>query len=316
MHSRMRHLFGPVPSRRLGISLGIDLVPFKTCSLDCVYCECGRTTCFTLERQEYVPTEAVLAELANFLAGNQQPDYITFSGSGEPTLHSGIGKIIDYLKKNYPKDKIALLTNGTLFHLPELREEIKPVDVVLPSLDAASEEVFRQINRPDPTLDFGTFLNGLIEFRQIYTGQIWLEIFIIPGINDKDSEIERFRKLLPRIKPDKVQLNTLDRPGTESWVRPAPRELLENIAARLEWPADIIASFRYEKILKTEAADTETQILQTIKRRPCTIDDLSTVLGFPPSEMNKYLKKLIQQRRIIAKELGRGIFYQLAQNNG
>ncbi len=315
MHSRMQHLFGPVPSRRLGISLGIDLVPFKTCSLDCVYCECGRTTCFTLERKEYVPPEAVLAELANFLAGNPQLDYITFSGSGEPTLHSGIGKIIEYLKKNYPQYKIALLTNGTLFHLPELREEIKPVDVVLPSLDAASEEVFRQINRPDPSLDLKTFINGLIEFRQIYTGKIWLEIFIIPGINDFDAEIERFRDLLQRIKPDKVQLNTLDRPGTESWVRPATRELLENIAARLEWPADIIASFRYEKILKTEAADIETQILQTIKRRPCTVDDLATILGLPPAEMNKYLKTLIMRRQIIARELGRGIFYQLEQNN-
>lgn len=315
MHNRMQHLFGPVPSRRLGISLGIDLVPFKTCTLDCVYCECGRTTCFTLERTEYVPTDAVLAELENFLAGNPQLDYITFSGSGEPTLHSGIGKIICYLKKNYPQYKIALLTNGTLFHLPKLREEIKPVDMVLPSLDAASEEVFRQINRPDPTLDFKTFLNGLIEFRQIYTGKIWLEIFIIPGINDFDAEIERFRELLPRIKPEKVQLNTLDRPGTESWVRPATRELLEKIAVRLEWPADIIASFHYDKTLKTESTNIEAQILQTIKRRPCTVEDLSTILGLPPTELNKYLKSLILRRQIITKELGRGIFYQIAQNN-
>lgn len=145
---KYKYLFGPVPSRRLGISLGVDLVLHKTCSLNCIYCECGRTTNLTVQRNEYVPTEIVLSELNHFLASNPKLDYITFSGSGEPTLHSGIGEIVNYLKNNFPSYKIALLTNGTLFNQSKIRQEVKSIDLILPSLDAVSDKVFQKINQP------------------------------------------------------------------------------------------------------------------------------------------------------------------------
>ena len=155
------YLFGPVPSRRLGISLGVDLVPHKTCSLNCIYCECGRTTNLTIERKAYVPTETVLAELKTFLEPKPKLDYITFSGAGEPTLHSGIGEIVKFLKTNFPNYKIALLTNGTLFYQPELIKEVKSIDLILPSLDAASDLVFRKLNRPFPKLHIETMIEEL-----------------------------------------------------------------------------------------------------------------------------------------------------------
>ena len=141
------YLFGPVPSRRLGISLGLDLVPHKTCSLNCIYCESGKTTNLTIERKEYIPTAVLISELTTFLKTKPKLDYITFSGAGEPTLHSDIGTIVTFIKKNYPDYQLALITNGTLFYLSKLRREVKPVDLILPSLDAVSEKTFKRINR-------------------------------------------------------------------------------------------------------------------------------------------------------------------------
>lgn len=205
------HLFGPVPSRRLGISLGIDLVPHKVCSLNCVYCECGRTTKLTTEREEYVPADMILAELSRFLKENPAPEYITFSGAGEPTLNSEIGKIIDEIKSDYPAIPIAVLTNGTLFSNRQVRSELLKADLVLPSLDAASDEVFHQINRPSGNLSVSNCIEGLVNFRNEYSGKIYLEIFILPGYNNSPDELDRLKKAILQIKPDRVQLNTLDR---------------------------------------------------------------------------------------------------------
>jgi wyosine [tRNA(Phe)-imidazoG37] synthetase (radical SAM superfamily) len=178
-----RYLFGPVPSRRLGISLGIDLVPLKTCTLNCIYCECGKTSDLTLTRKQYVPFEAVAAELSHYWAHNPAPDYITFSGSGEPTLNSSIGDVLSLIKSRTADIPVAVLTNGTLFSDPQLRTEIKTASIVMPSLDAATPQAFRKVNRPHPHLQIETIIDGLIRFRQEYTGQIWLEVFGVPGLN-------------------------------------------------------------------------------------------------------------------------------------
>jgi wyosine [tRNA(Phe)-imidazoG37] synthetase (radical SAM superfamily) len=147
---KYKALFGPVPSRRLGISLGVDLVHHKTCSLNCVYCECGATTHLTTKRKEYVSVDQVKSELVDYLSRNKTIDFITFSGSGEPTLNDGIGDVIHFLKSDYPQYNVALLTNSTLFHQLAVRRQIKDADVVMASLDAASEAQFRQVNRPHP----------------------------------------------------------------------------------------------------------------------------------------------------------------------
>ncbi len=306
---KYKHLFGPVPSRRLGVSLGIDLVPFKTCTLNCVYCECGRTTNLTLERKEYVPLAEILAELDDYLKGAPDLDYITFSGSGEPTLHTGIKSIIEFLKKNYPKYKIALLTNGTLLHDKKVRDEFMGADLILPSLDAASENAFKSVNRPHKNLSLDEMMNGLIKLRGEFKGAIWLEIFIIPGINDSDAEIELLKENIDKIKPDKIQINTLDRPGTESWVMPAEKCELEKIASRLG--GEIIANFDSRKIIKSFSKDVEAEILATITRRPCTSQDLSRILGLHLNEINKYLQVLLESNRIYSEEETRGRFFRI-----
>ncbi|RLB62924.1 MAG: radical SAM protein, partial [Deltaproteobacteria bacterium] len=209
-----KYLFGPVPSRRLGMSLGIDLVPRKVCSLDCVYCEVGKTTKLTLERKEYILFDNVIKELTHYFENNPDPDYITFSGSGEPTLNSRIGDIIKFVKQNRPEIPEADLTNGTLLFDPEVRAELKIADVVLPSLDAATSPVFDKINRPAPGLEIEKYLQGLIDFRKEFSGKIWLEIFILPQYNFEQQELKKLREIILKINPDSIQLNTLDRPGT------------------------------------------------------------------------------------------------------
>jgi len=309
-----KYLFGPVPSRRLGISLGVDLVPHKTCSLNCVYCECGRTTNLTNERKEYVPTEAVIAELKQFLGPNPKLDYITFSGSGEPTLHSGIGDIVKFLRKYFPGYKIALLTNGTLFYQPELIEEVKSIDLILPSLDAASDRIFQKLNRPIRKLNIETMIDGLVKLRAEFSGKIWLEIFIVPGLNDTEHEIERLRNVIHLIEPEQVQLNTLDRPGTANWVKSATKAELEKIAEQLDWETNIIANFQKREQIASYNSDIESSIIQTIKRRPSTIDDLSATLGLHQNELNKYIETLLEREQIRSAVMERGTFFRLVNN--
>lgn len=308
---KYKHLFGPVPSRRLGISLGVDLVPHKVCSLNCIYCEVGATTNQTLERREYVPIKGILTELDHFLADNPELHYITFSGAGEPTLHSGIAEIISYIKERFPQYKLALLTNTTLFSQALVREDVKKVDLILPSLDAVSESVFRQINQPEPSLLAREMINGLIELKKIYQGKIWLEIFIVPGLNDTEEELKLFKKVLQQIHPDKIQLNTLDRPGTKEWVVPSTRDNLKRIAKKFSpLPVEIIASFHSRRKIASYNDDVEHMILETIKRRPCTTQDLADMLGLHLNEINKYLSELSSKNLVTSEIRQRGIFFR------
>jgi len=261
-----KYLFGPVPSRRLGISLGVDLVPLKTCTLNCIYCECGRTTNLTLERKEYVPFTTVKEELTFYFANNPKPDYITFSGSGEPTLNSRIGDVLRFIENQSPDISVALLTNGTLFSEKQVREDVKDASVVIPSLDAATEKIFKKINRPSPHLQVDTIIDGLVRFRKEYSGQIWLEIFIVSGMNDTEHELTALKQAIEKIEPDQVQLNTLDRPGPVSTLRAATRQELERVLDfwQLE-NVSIIADVSERKDLLAYRTDTESAILGTIQ---------------------------------------------------
>ncbi len=306
-----KYLFGPVPSRRLGMSLGVDLVPFKTCTYNCIYCECGKTTHLTTDRKEYVPLKEVIAELKDYLDQKPALDFITFSGSGEPTLYSGIGKITDFLKTEYPNYKICLLTNGSLFHLKDLRKEVRSVDLIIPSLDAVSDTAFRKINRPSPQLNPQNIIEGLVSLRKEYPGQIWLEIFIVPGLNNTESELKALKEAIEKIQPDKVQLNTLDRPGTEDWVTPASQKELETIVSYLGTDkVEIIAKFQPGKKVAAYNKDIADTILRTIKRRPCTVQDLSEILGLHINELNKYIHTLIETERIETERKERGTFFR------
>ncbi len=307
-----KYLVGPVPSRRLGLSLGVDLVPHKVCSLNCVYCECGPTTDLTIERKEYVSYNSVTKELESYLSANPAPDYITFSGAGEPTLNSRIGDVIKFIKNKNPEIPVAVLTNGSLFFQKEVREELLSADLVLPSLDAASDSVFRKINRPFQSLNFKEHLKGLQEFRKEYKGKIWLEVLILPGYNDSESDLELLRGAFDKVQPDVIQLNTLDRPGAIENIRAATRNELEKIAAF--WGLEnvvIVASPSGIKGKKSFRKNIESAILETISRRPCTQEDLSMSLSLNLNEVNKYLKVLESNHKINKVMLSRGLFYQL-----
>ncbi|MFA4861082.1 radical SAM protein [Methanoregula sp.] len=244
---RYRYLFGPVSSRRLGRSLGVDLIPLKTCNYDCVYCECGKTTHATKVRQEFIPTEDVLSELSHFLSTSPALDFITFAGSGEPTLSRGIGRIVRFLKDRFPAYRIAILTNGSLLTDPAVRTELLPADVVLPTFSTAISETFQAMHRPITGTDPALVLDGLIRFRQEYRGEIWQEVFIIPGLNTTDRELAGLRDAIRVIHPDRVQLNTLDRPGTDDQVRPASPDELARIARVLGFAGtELVKSTCYE----------------------------------------------------------------------
>jgi len=307
-----RYLFGPVPSRRLGRSLGIDLVPQKTCTFDCAYCECGRTTVLTLERREYVPTDRVIAELDDCLAKAPDIDYVTFAGSGEPTLHSGIGDIISFIKDRYPRYRVAVLTNGALFVDPDVRAALMRADLVVPSLDAVSEDIFRDINRPSPGITAGQVVAGLIAFSREFPGVIWLEVFIVPGKNDTDEELLRLRDAVAVIAPDRVQVNTLDRPGTDIRVRRASPRTLERARTIIGGNAEVIGAASCEPATAPEMRDVADMLLATLRRRPCTVADLSRISGLRPAEVTKHLRILEEKGAVEPVREQRGVFYRAA----
>lgn len=305
-----KYLFGPVPSRRLGISLGVDLIPKKVCSLDCVYCEVGKTTKLTLERKEYVLYDKVIAELQNFMKDDPDLDYITFSGSGEPTLNSRFGDVLQFIKQNYPKIKIAILTNGTLLHNKNVRDELMQADVILPSLDAVSKDVFDKIDRPNSEINIDNYINGIVSLKQEFKGKIWLEILILKGYNDSRTELLKLKEAIVKINPDSVQLNTLDRPGTVDGLQALSHKELQEIVDLWQLSnVEIIASPPKREKVKSYRKDTETAILETIVRRPCTLDDLHNILGIHVNEINKYLG-VLEDKKMIKKEVQeRGVFY-------
>ncbi|RLD11781.1 MAG: radical SAM protein [Chlamydiae bacterium] len=307
-----KYLFGPVPSRRLGMSLGVDLVPKKVCSLNCVYCEVGKTTKLTLDRKEYIKFDKIKEELTHYFNNNPDPDYITFSGSGEPTLNIFIGEVLQFIKQNKPNIPVAVLTNGTLFYDKNVRKAILNADVVLPSLDAATEGVFKKINRPAKDLSIDKYIKGLIDFRKEFKGRIWLEIFILPGYNDTENELAELKKIILKIKPDSIQLNTLDRPGTISNLRGATKQELQRVSEY--WQLNniqIISSSQERRNIQSFRSDIETAIIETIARRPCTLDDLTKILGLHINEINKYLDVLESEEKIKTVQQERGVFYQI-----
>jgi len=306
-----KYLFGPVPSRRLGMSLGVDLVPHKVCSLNCVYCECGRTTNLTLQRDEYVPFNTVTSEIKHYLGNQPAPDYITFSGSGEPTLNSRIGDVLHFIKKLAPTIPVAVLTNGTLFSKRQVRDELLDADLILPSLDAATDLSFRKINRPYHTLNLNKYIKGLIDFRQEYEGKIWLEVLILSGYNDKEKDLIQLRNAILEIQPDRIQLNTLDRPGAIENLRAATHAELQYIKDYWDIEnVEIIKNAPDRKMIKSYRADMETAILETISRRPCTLEDITQILGIHMNETNKYLDVLEAEHKIEPVRQNRGLFYR------
>jgi wyosine [tRNA(Phe)-imidazoG37] synthetase (radical SAM superfamily) len=273
--------------------LGVDIVPFKTCTLDCIYCQLGKTTHSTLERKEYVPVDDVLTELKAVLDCGLVADYITIGGSGEPTLHSGLDRLIKGTKK-ITSIPVALLTNGTLFYLPEVRAECAAADVILPSLDAGDQQTFNKINRPHEKITFDLLVEGLCALKREYSGKIWLEVFFIEKFNTDDAEIIKISEAIKKINPDKVHLNTAVRPTAEKDVEKVAPEKLEEIARRLSPDCEVIADFISGHCRKT-ATDVPQTLLSMLKRRPCSLNDICSVLGLDAADAMAYLDMLKNQ---------------------
>lgn len=289
MSATYKHLFGPVPSRRFGRSLGVDLTPFKTCSFDCIFCQLGPTTRKTLTRREYVNIEEVKSELGEWLKADGSADYITLSGSGEPTLNAAFGKVIDFARKatNIP---VALLTNGSLLRDPEVRAQAAQANVVKVSLSAWDSYALAHINRPHPGVEFKKLVEGQWQFRQAFKGQLWLEVFLVWGTNTIANDVSRIADIVKVIKPDRTHLNTAVRPPCEAYAYAVPEKQMNLLARRFDPPAEIIAEYSSETSVKIKA--NEVVILDMLKRRPCTLDQICRGFGLHKNEASKYLGKL------------------------
>jgi len=286
----------------------VDLIPRKTCPFDCIYCEVGPTSRQTDTRFEY-EAEAMVAELCAYLeGGSPQLDYITLAGSGEPTLNLGLGSIIRRLKE-LTAIPVAVLTNGALLHLPEVRRELQAADLVLPSLDAARDQAFQAVNRPLPGYPLSRLLQGLEAFRREYPGPIWLEVLLLKGLNDSPEDLEALRRALRPLAPDKVQLNTAVRPGVRRQAQPLSLQDLAAIAAGLEGQVEVIAS--YEGAGPAAPAPEDATLAEMLARRPMTAADLAGVLGLPQPLVQEKLQRLEQSGQIFCTCYHDQNFYQL-----
>jgi wyosine [tRNA(Phe)-imidazoG37] synthetase (radical SAM superfamily) len=304
-----KYIFGPVPSRRLGRSLGVDLVPYKTCTFDCIYCDLGRTTHKTISRESYVRPEEIRRELELTLPTlSKKPDYITLSGSGEPTLNQNIGDIIHAIK-DLTSIPLAVLTNGSLFSLEEVRRALVGAGVVIPSLDVVNDVTFQCLNRPYSSLNIQEIISGLIQFRNEYQGQIWLEVVFCRGINDDKGEIERLKGVIERIQPDRVQLNTPVRPPAEEFAYPLSTNQLEEIRKQLGEKVEIISEFAASLGEEFDSVK-DTEILSLIKRRPCTTEDISKALGLRIDEVVKHLDHLTKTGTIRYRMFEHRCYYE------
>jgi len=304
------HLYGPVPSRRLGRSLGIDLVPHKICTYDCIYCQIGDTTEKTLARKEYVPAGEILEEVERFLKeGAHSIDHLSLSGSGEPTLHSQIRSVIEGIKA-ITSIPVAVITNGSLLCEEEVRQDLLRANIVLPSLDAVSSDVFMRINRPRSGFSVEKVIEGLVEFRKVYKGQIWLEILFCKGINDGKEELMRMKKVVDRIQPDLIHLNTVVRPPSEKWAVPLGQKEMEEIRAFFGKSASVISEFDRHPSMVSEM-NIKEEILKILKRRPLSLLDLSKGMGISKDELDRYVKPLMKEGKIQSRLFGDSVYYEI-----
>lgn len=305
-----KYTYGPVPSRRLGRSLGVDLVPPKTCAFDCIYCQLGPTPRTTIERADYVPVRQVVEEVRERLAEGPRPDFVTLSGSGEPTLHTSFGKVATGVRQ-FTDVPIALLTNGAMFDLPEVREACAAIDLVLPSLDGGDEETFQRVNRPHPGLTLEKVVSGLARLRREFEGEIWLEVFIVEGVNSSEEQVRRIKANVERIGPDRIQINTAVRPPAEEDVAAASSQRLAEICETLGPRAEIIAPSRVFEEADDARAEKE-EVLAMLRRRPCRLQDIADGLGIHRNEAVKYVGALLDEGAILRRQRRYETYYEAA----
>lgn len=313
-----KYIYGPVLSRRLGISLGVDLFERKTCNFNCIYCECGRNTFYVSERGHFALPDEVLREIEDFLLSHPAPQSITFSGSGEPTLSLDLGSILYELVSRYPHIRLTVITNGSLLWDKKVQEDLLPAHLVIPSLDAVTEEAYRAIDRPCKGYPLQKVIDGIGDFSHHFRREgreIWLEVFIVPGINDDDEHSRRLAIVIQEIGCDRVQLNTLDRPPAEGWVKSASEEDLHHIRDVLrkhgvKIPIDIVKRYSVRSELIRYHEDVESAILESISRRPMRLEDLAVVVGREVDELGSYVDILQREGKIQTIVQDGAVFYK------
>ena len=293
---KYKYLFGPLMSRRFGRSLGVDLCPMKTCSYDCIFCQLGKTPQKTIKRKEFFPLEQICDEISHFLKTDGNAEYITLAGSGEPTLYSRFGELIDFIhsKTDIP---VLLLSNGSLFHQAEVREAASRADVVKLSMSAWNQNLFNSINRPDPAITFADMLAGEIEFRKIFKGRLVLEVFVLTGINATTTDIKKIAKITNKIKPDVIHLNTVTRPPAENFACSVDKEKMERFSTMFTPTAEIPVEISGTSLLNKDI--DEEKILDLIRRRPITLKQLADTFSVHPNEIAKITGKFLRNNKII-----------------
>ena len=308
-------VFGPVPSRRLGFSLGVDVIPYKTCALDCVYCQLGSSGRPTLARRGYASPRAVLSQVRRALARKGRIDYITFSGSGEPTLNSDLGKMIRGVKR-ITEVPVAVLTGSSLLDRPDVRRELSSADLVVPSLDAGTERVFRRVNRPHPSLTLDKVTEGIAAFSRGRRGKLWLEAMLVRGMNDSSAELKALARRIRRIAPDRVQLTTVARPPAEKEARPlTEREMRRAVSflRRLLPGLTVEAAGEFGGRRKEGGGrEASEAVLGYLRRRPATSGDLTRALGLSPAVVRRALLALVRFREVERGSYGGKIYYRIA----
>ena len=324
----MKHLFGPVNSRRLGLSQGIDLLPPKTCNFNCIYCEINKAPQLSCQRSEHVPTEVILAEIDELLADEARVrdlDVFTITASGEPTLHTGIGRIIRHIKEKTDKP-VAILTNGSQLHLQEVQDDLMAADIVIPSLDAARQESFRRVNRPAKcSADLETIIKGIADFSRKFSGEIWLEILLVENINDTPEDVTALQKAILRIRPNRVQLNAVARPPFESFAKPLTQkrmaEIKQEIVKKYDKPVDILAGSKDNEMTESgkkreESAEiipqarVEAEISEMLLRRPITAADIAATLNMNLESAAEILKDMENRGCLTVKIHGGKKYYR------
>jgi wyosine [tRNA(Phe)-imidazoG37] synthetase (radical SAM superfamily) len=310
-------VYGPVPSRRLGLSLGINIIPHKTCTLDCVYCQCGRTTKKTLERRSFFPVREVLDQVRAAVR-RFSPSYLTFSGEGEPTLNQDIGRLIRRLQSEF-RIPVAVITNSTLMPDPQVRRELYAADLVVPSLDAADQRTFARVDRCHRDLNVANIIEGLVRFRRYYRGKIWLEILLVKGLNDSVEHLMKLRMAAALIRPDRVQLNTVVRPPAEKSARPLSQDDLKQIQMLFGPDTDVVSvpgsavrSPRSRTRGPEATASLSARVLATVRGRPVTEENLAGSLGASRARLRAALHGLVRVGRVRPVVYSGKTFYEPA----
>jgi len=300
-------VFGPVPSRRLGFSLGVDIIPRKYCNFDCIYCQIGKTTRKNVTRKKFFEVEEVVKEIVDTIQFAEKVDFVTFSGSGEPTLNENLGTMIKEVKKKV-NTPVAVITNSSTLQIEEVRNDLINADVILPSLDAASNEVFKSINRPQANLELTFIIEGIKSLKKDYKGRIWLEIMLIKGVNDTPDELQKLRFILNDLKVDKIHLNTVTRPPSEKNAGPLNRKELEKIKIFFGDNCEIVSSFEKNGVHKEQEGWART-LVDILKRRSLTIQDIIRITGTSSFRIHEELDAMEKKGSIKAYRLGNDIYY-------